>query len=183
LNSIALHILDILQNSVRAGAKNIEVSIKEDTVKDEYIVSVKDDGAGMSKEMLEKAIDPFFTTRTTRKVGLGLPLLKQNAERTGGYFRISSELGKGTNVIACFVHSNIDRPELGDIGGSLVLTISSYPQVDFLYSHVKDGAKYIFDTKEIKAVLENVSLTEPKIIGSLKEMIEENLKDIGVDLG
>jgi len=110
MKDLSMHILDIIQNSVRANASYVELQIIENKVEDSYSITIKDNGDGMDEDMLAKVSDPFFTTRTTRKVGLGLPLLKQNAERTGGHMKISSVLGEGTKTEAVFSHSNIDRP-------------------------------------------------------------------------
>lgn len=181
MKDLSLHVMDILQNSTRAGATKIELDIVEDTNKDIYSLQFIDNGCGMDEETVQRVIDPFFTTRTVRKVGLGLPLIKQNAERTGGSFQIQSELGKGTMVNVVFSHKNIDRPTLGDIAGTIVLTASAYPNIHFIYRHQKDGKIYIFDTDEVNEALDGISIQDPEIIQYLREMITENLKEIGVE--
>ncbi len=181
MKDLSLHIMDILQNSIRAGATRIELDIIEDTKRDTYQLVFIDNGSGMDEETVQKVIDPFFTTRTVRKVGLGLPLLKQNAEKTGGSLEIDSELGKGTKVTAIFSHQHIDRPSLGDVAGAIVLTASAYPDIHFIYKHEKDGKEFVFDTEEINEALDGISIQEPEIIKYLREMISENLKEIGVD--
>lgn len=170
--------MDIIQNSVRAEASNIELEIREDLEKDIYSIFIKDDGCGMSEEVLSKVLDPFFTTRTTRKVGLGLSLLKQSAEQTGGNLEIHSKEGVGTELKVQFSHKNIDRPVIGDIAGVMVLLVSANPEIDFIYKHSTIKGEYIFDTKEIKEVLEDVSVTDPNILKYLKELVNENLNTI-----
>jgi hypothetical protein len=178
MKDLALHILDILQNSVSAGATLIKIQIDEAPSEDKYLVSFIDNGKGMESDMLKQVTDPFFTTRTTRKVGLGLPLLKQNAERTGGSLNIRSEPGKGTEVAVMFVLSNIDRLPTGDIAGTLALTVSSYPEIDFIYTHTTPEGTFIFDTIEIKETLGNLPISNPQIIAFMKDLIRDNLKEI-----
>jgi anti-sigma regulatory factor (Ser/Thr protein kinase) len=180
MKDLSMHIMDIIQNSVRAEASLVELDIRENLKEDQFIIEIKDNGFGMSEEMLAKAIDPFFTTRTTRKVGLGLSLLKQNAEMTGGKMEISSKEGEGTNLKAIFSHQHLDRPALGDIAGTVVLLVAANPEMDFKYRHTIDEQEYVFDTKEIKEVLDGVSVADPNIIQYLKEMINENVKAISL---
>ena len=178
MKDLALHILDILQNSVTAGATLIKLEIDETPEKDSYSLKFTDNGRGMEKSMIQQVTDPFFTTRTTRKVGLGLPLLKQNAERTGGNLMILSTPGQGTEVQAKFGFSNIDRLPTGDIAGTLALTVSSYPAIDFIYTHTTPEGIFIFDTKEIKETLEDVPISNPQVIAFMKDLIRENLEAI-----
>jgi hypothetical protein len=178
MKDLSLHILDIVQNSISAKATFIEISIDENHEANTYFVRIKDNGKGMPKEMLEKVTDPYVTSRTTRKVGLGLPLLKMNAERTGGNLKISSEEGKGTEVEAEFINDNIDRLPLGDIAGTIVILASANPTIEFIYTHTVDGEQYIFDTCEIKEALEDISINDVHIFKYLKEMINENLQEI-----
>lgn len=180
MKDLSMHILDIIQNSVRAEASEVELEIIEEKEKNLYTIIINDNGFGMDKETLEKVIDPFFTTRTTRKVGLGLPLLKQNAERTGGYMELESEKGKGTKLKAVFEHDNWDRPSLGDIVGTVVLLVGANPNMHFVYRHKTDTGEYVFDTKEVVEVLDGVPINEPEVLSYLKEMINENLKDIKI---
>ena len=178
MKDLSLHILDIVQNSISAKATFIEISIDENHEANTYFVRIKDNGTGMSLEMLEKVTDPYVTSRTTRKVGLGLPLLKMNAERTGGNLKIRSEEGKGTEVEAEFINDNIDRLPLGDIAGTIVILASANPMIEFIYTHTVDGEQYIFDTREIKEALEDVAINDVHIFKYLKEMINENLQEI-----
>ncbi|WP_321279214.1 ATP-binding protein [Marinifilum fragile] len=178
MKDLSMHIMDIIQNSVRAEASLVELKITESQKEDLFSISIKDNGFGMSEEILAKAIDPFFTTRTTRKVGLGLSLLKQNAEMTGGKMEISSKVGVGTELKATFSHKHLDRPALGDIAGTMVLLVGANPEMDFVYTHITDGGEYIFDTKEVKEVLDDMPVSDPNIMRYLKEMIKENLNTL-----
>jgi len=178
MKDLALHILDILQNSVTAGATLVKLQIDEVPDKDEYRVKFTDNGKGMDAEMVKHVTDSFFTTRTTRKVGLGLPLLKQNAVRTGGNMKIKSKPGKGTEVDVMFVYSHIDRLPTGDISGTLALTASSYPAIDFIYTHTTPYGTFRFDTIEIKETLDDLPINNPQVIAFMKNLISDNLKEI-----
>jgi anti-sigma regulatory factor (Ser/Thr protein kinase) len=178
MKDLALHILDILQNSVTAGSTLIKLQIDENPDEDKYLLKFTDNGKGMDAGMAQQVTDPFYTTRTTRKVGLGLPLLKQNAERTGGNMKIYSLPGKGTRVEVGFGFKHIDRLPTGDIAGTIALTVSSYPEIDFIYTHNTPSGTFIFDTIEIKETLENLPISNPKVITFMKNLIRENLEEI-----
>ena len=178
MKNLSLHILDIAQNSISAGASLIEIKILENPVKDTYELTIKDNGKGMNSDTLLKATDPFFTSRTTRNVGLGLPLLKQNAERTGGSFELHSTPGEGTVVEAIFGFEHIDRLPLGDIGGVVALLASANPLLDFAYTHQTAKDSYSFDTREVKAELDGLPISNAKVSQFIKEMINENAKSI-----
>lgn len=180
MKDLSMHILDIVQNSITAEATQIEVEITENVGSDIYRVVISDDGKGMTADYLAKVTDPYVTSRTTRKVGLGLPLLKQNAERTGGNLVITSEVGKGTIVKAEFRFGNIDRLPLGDIAGTIVLLAAANLNIRFIYRHITEKDKYCFDTKEVNEMLEGMPISEPGVIRFLKEMIKENLLEINV---
>ncbi len=182
MRDISMHILDIAGNSVRAGASLIEVSVVENPDEDTLVLTIKDNGCGMDTETMAKAMDPFFTSRLTRKVGLGIPLLKQNAEQTGGNMVIESQPGKGTLLTATFTRSHIDRPPMGDLAGTLSLMVSGNPGVDFNFVHRIKENEYVFDSRVVKSVLDGVEITQPSVIKFLKEMIKENLLEIGVEM-
>ena len=182
MKDLSMHIMDIFQNSVNAQASIISLDIVEDTVKNLLTLEFTDNGKGMTKEMAKQVTDPYFTTRTTRNVGLGLPLLKQNCERTGGTFTVKSTLGKGTTITAQFVLNHLDRPVAGDIPGAVVLTATANPEISFFYTHIKDHQQYSFSTQEVQAVLGDVPMNAPAVYSYLVEMINENLNDIGVSL-
>lgn len=150
MEDISLHILDIVENSLTAKAKRIEIRINEEIEKDLLELEIIDDGKGMDEEEVKKALDPFYTTRTTRRVGLGLPLLAQAAQEAGGKVEIDSTKGKGTRIKATFIYSHIDRKPLGDIYQTLKVLILSNPEVDFLFIHKKGEEVYHLDTRKIK---------------------------------
>lgn len=177
---LSLHILDIIENSIRAEASVIELNIEENNKLDEYRITITDNGCGMDDKMLNQVLNPFFTTRTTRKIGLGLSLFKQNAELTGGRFHIQSTVGEGSKTEAVFVMSSIDRQPLGDIAGSLTLLIGANSNIRFIYNHKTTISTFEFDTKEVKEELEGVPINDPDILKALKELIIENLKMIEV---
>lgn len=145
-----MHILDIVENSIRAHAKKIEIRIIEEKKKDLLTIEINDDGKGMDEKTLKDVLDPFFTTKNTRKVGLGLSLLAQSAEESGGSIKIESKPGQGTKVKATFGYSHIDRKPLGDVHESLKVLITANPDIDFIYEYQKDNANYHLDTKGIK---------------------------------
>jgi hypothetical protein len=178
MNDLSMHIIDIIQNSLRAGATLITVTIEEDREEDLLVITVEDNGCGMSSEQVTKLNDPFFTSRTTRRVGMGVPLLKQTAEQSGGELVIKSEPGIGTTVKASFGYSHIDRPPLGDVANAFMLMVSANPEIDFILRYVVGNADYLFNTVEIKRVLEGIPVNEPSVIRALTEMIRENIEDL-----
>ncbi len=178
MNNISMHILDIVQNSIRGNASLIEIIIREQQVQNKLELQIKDNGKGMDTEMLAHVTDPYTTTRTTRKVGLGLPLLKHTAEQANGLLKIQSSLGVGTLVNVVFQLGHIDRPPLGDLAGTIVLLTAANPDIDFKYIHQVNDKKYEFNTLNIKEVLGDIKISDPKIRGYLKEMILENVNDI-----
>jgi DNA mismatch repair ATPase MutL len=180
MKDFAMHIMDIAQNSVSAGASEIVVEIFESERTDLFALTIRDNGKGIPADMIDKVTDPYITSRTTRKVGLGLPLLKQHANSTGGSLMLDSAEGKGTEVRATFGLSHLDRQPLGDIAGTIVLLAAANPQIRFVYKHSTDTGSYIFDTDEVNQMLEDMSIAEAPVIRFLREMIEENLKEIKI---
>ena len=178
MQELSLHILDIVRNSIRANASLIQTDIEELPGKDQYVIRISDNGTGMSYEELKKVTNPFFTSRTRRKVGLGIPLLKQNAEQTGGFVEIQSTEGKGTTIRAVFGFSHIDRPVLGDIAGTLLILCSNEKSAELVYRHKTAVGEFCFDSREIKSTLEGVSVNNAEVRSFLLEMIRENLKQI-----
>ena len=174
MREIALNILDIAENSVKAKASLIEITV---TAADNILtVTITDNGTGMSKDFLEKVTDPFTTTRTTRKVGMGIPLFKDAAEMTGGSFEIESEPGRGTRVTARFVIDSIDRAPLGDISDTAVTLLG--PDIDFVWVYTVNGRSFTFDTREIKAELGDIPIDSPEIISFLRNLLKENIDSI-----
>ena len=149
MEDLSLHILDIAENSIEAKASKVEIKVIEDKKKDLLTIEIKDNGQGIDKETLKKVLDPFYTTRTVRKVGLGLSLLAQATEESGGDIEIKSKVGKGTKVKATFQYSHIDRKPLGDIEKTLTTLIVGNPGVNFVYEHRKDNVKVTLDTKKL----------------------------------
>ena len=178
--TLALNILDIVQNSVRAKSTDIRIGIRESVKNDILEIRICDNGTGMPVELLNNATDPFFTTRKTRKVGLGLPLLKYQAEIAGGSLQIDSTMGKGSTVKASFSLSHIDRQPLGDIVGVMTILISANPDISFLYNHITDTGEYVFSSRETREYLGINDFRDSGLLSDIREMINENLKEIGV---
>jgi signal transduction histidine kinase len=174
MEDLSLHILDIAENSVAAGADQIEIRITEDLKKDLLSVEVFDNGRGMDEETLKKALDPFFTTKTVRRFGLGLSLLSEAAKSANGTLSLESKKGEGTRIKADFQHSHIDRKPMGDMDQTIITLILGYPEIDFLYVHKKDRQEYCLDTKEIKAQLRDVPINSPEVLKILKEDLKKN---------
>lgn len=179
MEDLSLHILDVAENSIYAGAHRIEIKILEDLKKDILSLEIKDNGRGMSEEVLKKVTDPFYTTRTTRDIGLGLSLLSQSAKEAEGDMVVSSKVGMGTSVYAYFKHSHIDRKPLGNIVDTIIVLIVGNPEIDFLYEHRKNDKLYSLDTAEIKAALEGIPLTTPEVVETIRKNLQEGLKEIG----
>jgi len=180
MKQISLHILDIAENSVRAGASQIIVILEMDKTSDTLRLEITDNGSGMEKETIDRITDPFFSTRTTRKVGLGLPLLKHHAETTGGSLLLESFPGKGTRVVAMFGLNHVDRQPVGDVAGVLVNLAISSPEIDFILDAKSDKGDYHFSSRETASFFEGVPLSSPEVAEALKEMISENLKEIDI---
>ncbi len=178
MKELSLHVYDLLENSIAANATLIELTIRESVKDNIYSFTIKDNGKGMSPEFLKKVTDPWTTTRTTRKVGIGLPLIKMNTELCGGGMKIESELGKGTTLDFWFQHNHLDRPPMGDLAGTIVMLCSQYQNIRFIYKHITDVDEFVFDTDEIKEALDGMSLQEVSIMKYIKEKIEENLNEI-----
>ncbi|MEG2540341.1 MAG: ATP-binding protein [Clostridia bacterium] len=177
MRELALNILDIVENSVKAKAKL--VTIKVTAFKNVLTILITDDGCGMSEEFVARVTDPFTTTRTTRKVGMGIPLFKMAAEMAGGKFEIKSKIGVGTTVEAEFEIDNIDRAPLGDIAETMTTLLSDEIATEFLLEVDIDGKKFEFDTRELKEALGGVSISEPQVLLLVRDMIKENLTEIG----
>lgn len=171
---ISLNVLDVAENSTRAGASLVEITVQTDTRTDRMTITIQDDGCGMTEEQLSRVTDPFFTSRTTRKVGLGVPFFKLAAESTGGAFSIQSETGKGTLVTAVFVLSHIDRMPLGDITTTIHTLVVYHPDTDFLYRYCYNDHSFTLDTREFRAILGDVPFDTPEISAYIMEYLTEN---------
>ena len=178
MRELSLNVLDIAQNSITAEASLITVEVIEDTALHTLSIDIIDNGKGMSEEQLLSVRDPFFTTRTTRKVGMGIPLFKLAAEQTGGRFSINSALGKGTVVNAVFKTDSVDFTPLGDMTSTVIMLVTMNTDRDFVYRHTLDGNEFTFDTREIKQILGDVPLDSPEISAWLREYIDENITNL-----
>jgi hypothetical protein len=186
MREIALHLLDVAENSVAANAKSITLIICEDLQGDRLIVSVIDDGKGMSARMAASVVDPFVTSRTTRKVGLGIPFFKAAAEACNGSLVINSEIGKGTRLDVEFQHSHIDRMPLGDLSSTILTLFVAYPGIHWLFDYEmistngKPEEKFVFDTQPVMAELGDIPLTEPAVLTFIREYIESGVARVQV---
>ena len=173
---LALHILDLVQNSVSAGATRVVVTIAWDTSADTLLISIEDDGKGMPPELLARVASPFTTTRTTRKVGLGIPLFKQLAEMCGGELTLQSTVGKGTKTQATFIASHMDLPPMGDLKGTMETLIIANPErPDFCLVYRVDKEEFVFDTAVVREAVGGLPLGEPEIIGWIGQYIAEGI--------
>lgn len=175
---ISLNVLDVTENSTRAGAKLVSILIQADHQADTLTIRIQDDGCGMTPEQVEQVVDPFFTTRTTRKVGLGIPFYKYAAESTGGSFSIRSQVGVGTEVTAVFGLCHIDRMPLGDITSTIHTLIVYHPETDFVYTYQIDERSFVLDTREFKEILGDVPFSEPEVSQYIFEYLTENKNEV-----
>ena len=178
MKEISLHILDLIQNSIRAGAANISLDILEDSQADIFTVVIQDDGCGMSPEMAKAVENPFVTTRTTRKVGLGVPLFKAGCENCGGRFQLQSQEGKGTRLEGTYQRSHIDRPPLGNVADTVLLLITGNPNIHFFYHHRVDQREYQLDTAELMRILDGAPLDAPEITAFIRDFLVENESEL-----
>ena len=178
MKELSLHILDITQNSIRAQAKLVKLTIIESLAANELAIMIEDDGCGIPADKIQNIADPFVTSRTTRRVGLGLSLFKAASETCGGFFRITSEFGVGTKVTGTFKRDHIDRAPLGNMADTVVTMVMSFEEADLIYEHDYNNQSFIFDTREIKETLEVTSLNEPDILNWIREFVREGLEKI-----
>ncbi|MDR0661006.1 MAG: ATP-binding protein [Prevotellaceae bacterium] len=178
MKDLSLHILDIVQNSISAKATLIEIEVNEQPNNDTLTITITDNGKGMTPEQVIKVTDPYFTSRTSRKVGLGIPLFKQNAEQSGGKLSIISTIDVGTQIIAQFGYSHIDRPALGNIANAISLLVMSNPAIDFIYTHTINKESYLFDTREVKEILGDTPINNTQVVKMVEGMIAENINDL-----
>ena len=176
MEDLSLHILDIAENSVAAQADKIEIRISEDLDKDLLSIEIIDNGVGMDKEILEKALDPFYTSKTVRRFGFGLSLLSEAAKAANGHFSLQSKKGEGTRIRADFQHSHIDRQPLGDIGQTLITLIIGNPEIHVIFEHERNGDTSCLDTREIKAQLNELPINSLTGIKKLRENLKKSQK-------
>jgi anti-sigma regulatory factor (Ser/Thr protein kinase) len=178
---LALHILDIAENSVRAGAKTVFIDIIEDRINDRLLIEIRDDGSGMDEATLKRAMDPFYTSKKVRKVGLGLPMLAEAAERAGGSFAIESREGMGTRVAVKFQLSHIDRQPLGDLTGAIMVLIAGNAGVDFVYRHECQGGVFTLDTREIRSEIGDIPINHLEVLKFVRQHLMEGLIGTGTE--
>jgi anti-sigma regulatory factor (Ser/Thr protein kinase) len=178
LRELALHILDIAENSISAGASQINITVCEDLEKDILTITIEDNGKGIDAKALEGITDPFVTSRTTRKVGLGIPFFKAAAEACAGGLDIQSQPGVGTKVEVNFKHSHIDRMPLGDLVCTLLTLIIGSPDIHWLFEYRIDNCTFVFDDEPIKEILDGVPLSDPSVMKFVRETLEEGIQDV-----
>ena len=178
MRELALHILDVLENAMEAGATRVDLTISEDSAEDRLVIEVADNGRGMSEEVLRHAGDPFYTTRTTRHVGLGIPLFQAAARRCNGDLTIASQPGVGTRLTATFQRSHIDRAPLGDMRSTLLATLLSERAMDIRYRHRVDEREFAFDTAEMRQALQGVPLSHPAVREWLDAFLAEGFAEL-----
>ena len=176
MKELSLNILDVAKNSVTAGATKIDILVEE--TPERLTITITDNGCGMSPEFVSQVTDPFTTTRTTRKVGMGLPLMKMEAQMSGGDLSIESQVGKGTRVTSWFDPGNIDMPPLGDLASSITTLIQGSPDIDFVFTHRTPQGEYTLDTGEIRQIMGDIPLSEPEVIVWLTDYLHENESNI-----
>lgn len=181
LEDLSAHVLDIAENSVRAGGTEVKITIDEDIAGNKLLFSVEDNGKGMTEEFVAKVTDPFTTTRTTRRVGMGLPFLKQSAELCGGGLEIKSKVGVGTKTTAVFAYNNVDRPPLGDVPATIMTLIMGSPEIHWTYLHKTNKGEFMLDLDEIVSALDgDRELLRTADVGLwLKEHVKEGLAEAG----
>lgn len=178
MRDLSLHILDIMQNSTAAQASVITVLVRREPETGMLCILIEDNGSGMDSDLLSAVADPFTTTRTTRKVGLGIPLFKASAEQSGGSFGIASQKGAGTKVTARFEPGHIDRPALGDLAGVITDMSAAAPDMEIKLVLENGGNKFVYDSQEVRQTLGEVPLSEYEVKRWLREYIIEGLKEI-----
>lgn len=178
MRELSLHLLDIAENSISAGAKNITINIFENSTTDLLQIEVFDDGRGMSAEMVKQVIDPFVTSRTTRKVGLGIPLLKEAAEACKGTLQLKSNLGKGTSLEVVFQRSHIDRMPLGDVSTTFLNLLVSNPDIHWVFRYQVNENEFFFDDIEVKEAVGDISFTEPEVLKVIREIFETGITNL-----
>ena len=178
MRELSLNILDIAQNSIVAGASLTEIVVREDTEKKELLIGIYDNGKGMTPQQVENVRDPFFTTRTTRKVGMGIPLFRFAAEMTGGSFEIESAVGVGTKVRAYFKTDHLDFTPIGDMTSTMISLITMNLHIDFVYRRKIDNKEFTVDTRQLREILGDVPLNEPSIALWITDYINENTKQL-----
>ena len=178
MTELSLNILDIAENSVKAGAALTEITVRVKSAENFLEIIIKDNGCGMSEEQVKSVIDPFYTTRTTRKVGLGVPFFKESAEASGGSFSIESSVGVGTTVKASYELDNIDRMPMGDLTATIHTLVTMHDDMDFLFTYKVNENEFVLDTRELREILGDISFKEYEVSNYIKDYLKENITSI-----
>ena len=178
MKELAMHVYDLMENSTAANSTEVKLTIRDSLKDNIYAFTIEDHGKGMTPEFMAKVTDPYTTSRTTRKVGLGLPLIKMHTENCGGGMKLQSEVGKGTRLDFWFQHNHWDRPPMGDLAGTIVMLCAAHEDIHIIYKHITDEGEFVFDTDEIHEALDGMSMNDVKVMGWLKDMVQENLEAI-----
>ena len=178
MKELSMHVYDLMENSTAANSTLVTLTIRDSSRDNIYDFTIEDNGKGMSPEFLAKVTDPYTTSRTTRKVGLGLPLIKMNTEHCGGGMTLESQLGIGTKLHVWFQLDHLDRPPMGDLSGTIVMLAAAHEDIHIVYRHITDEGEYTFDTEEIREALDGMSMNDVSVMKYLKEMVQENLEEI-----
>ena len=178
MTELSLNILDIAENSVKAGAPLTEITVSVDSAKNLLEIIIRDNGCGMSEEQVKRVIDPFYTTRTTRKVGLGIPFFKESAEAAGGSFFIDSEVGVGTTVKASYELDNIDRMPMGDLTATIHTLVTMHEDIDFLFTYKVNENEFALDTRELREILGDISFKEYEVSNYIRDYLKENITSV-----
>ena len=180
MEDLSLHILDVVENGIRAGATIIEIEVIELPSQNRLEIIIRDNGRGMTEDEKRKALDPFFTTKSqrTKKFGLGLPFLRQSAQEAGGDMEIISEQGKGTTVRAWFEYDHIDRKPLGDMAATIMTLLIGNPEVDFIFKNRYESKAFELDSREVKRALEPLPVWHPEVAAQVEALIRERLNEL-----
>ncbi len=173
MRELSLNVLDVAQNSIRANAKLITIAVIREIAANSLTIRIVDDGCGMNEAQRSAVEDPFFTTRTTRDIGMGVPLFKMAAEMTGGSFRLDSQEGQGTTVEARFHTGHVDCMPLGDVNSSIHILVTMNPALDFIYRYAVDEQEFVLDTRELRDMLGDVPLDTPDVSEWIREYLQE----------
>lgn len=182
MRELSLNILDIVMNSIEAGATRVITAIVESPSRNLLQIAVRDNGRGMSDELARSVLDPFVTTRTTRAVGMGLPLFRQTALQAGGDLKIDSQIGKGTTVIAFMQLNNLNRPPLGNIVDTMMNLMTASPNVHFFYAHLTDGGRFCFDSFRLFSIMAEHDCSIYEAADRARQNFENGLRRIGARL-
>ena len=182
MRELSLNILDIAQNSIVAGASLTEIVVEENTAEKTLLIGIYDNGKGMTEEQVRNVQDPFFTTRTTRKVGMGIPLFKLAAVQAGGDLSLETKQGEGTKITAVMQHGHIDRSPIGDMAETMVNLVSMNDKIDFVYRHCTDDGEHVLDTRQIREIMQDVPLSNMSVLAWIRDYVNEGLNEINAKL-